>query len=132
MKEHPILFSTDMVKANLDGRKTMTRRIIKPQPIIDLESGFVFDGKHKKQYDIHNWKDQFIDDWARWMPEDLIWVRETWKPRYIKGCLNEFRLQYPKVYPWFYSADGECESGYGGWKPSIHMPKDAAGSMLKL
>ena len=33
MKEHPILFNTEMVKATLAGIKTNTRRVIKPQPV---------------------------------------------------------------------------------------------------
>ncbi len=49
--EQPIIFSTEMVKAILDGRKTMTRRIIKLQPIRHCPYGQV---------------------------GDRLWVRETW------------------------------------------------------
>lgn len=138
MKEHPILFSTEMIKAILEGRKTMTRRIVKPQPDDDgLHNHTKF--PMSLQSDLQGWWGT-VDETGeskqfncRYGYEGhLLWVRETWKPRYIKGCLNEFRLQYPKVYPWFYSADGESESGYGGWKPSIHMPKEAARIWLEV
>lgn len=79
MKEVPFLFSTEMIQAMLDGNKTMTRRVINPQPIIDKDSGSVFDGKYKKQYSIHNWKDQFLDDFSRCMPGDVIYAREDYK-----------------------------------------------------
>jgi hypothetical protein len=107
-KEHPILFSSEMVNAILAGRKTMTRRIIKPQPIIDNDGGWVFDGKHQEQYDIHNWMNRFIDDFSRWMPGDRLWVRESFM-RLTTGCA--------------YKADGLINEKFAKWKPSIHMPK---------
>jgi len=117
MKEHPILFSTDMVKAKLAGNKTMTRRLINPQPIIDDQSGFVFDGKHRKQYDIHNWKDRFIDDWSRWMPGDLLWTRESWS-YYTDDVGNDI----PGLYQ--FKTDSHITDEVK-FRPSIHMPKDA-------
>jgi len=130
MKEIPILYSTPMVKALLAGRKTNTRRVINPQPIIDHDSGFVFDGRYKKQYSIHNWQDKFIDDFSRWMPEDLLWSRESWSPKYVKGCLDEYKIHYPGIHPWIYKASDETAYPHAyaahGWKPSIHMPKEAS------
>jgi hypothetical protein len=124
-KEIPILFSTDMVLAILAGRKTMTRRIINPQPIVDQDSGYTFDGKHKKQYDIHNWQDQFIDDFSRWMPGDLLWVRETFS----------FAL-FADGERYLYKATNDQWRDYRGnsskWKPSIHMPKEAARIWLEV
>lgn len=135
MKEIPILFSTSMVQAIMVGRKRKTRRIINPQPIIDQHSGFTFDGKHKKQYSVHNWQDQFLDDFSRWMPDDRLWVRESWSPKYVKGCLNEFKFTYPEICPWIYKADDPAaKTGYAAhaWKPSIHMPKEASRIWLRV
>lgn len=119
-KDHPILFSTPMVQAILERRKTQTRRIIKPQPIIDQDSGFVFDGKHRKQYDIHCWMNQFIDDFSRWMPGDLLWVRETWG--WVPTGKGE-KIGYKATH---------SEPMHNKWKPSIHMYKECARIWLEV
>lgn len=127
MKEIPILFSSDMIKALLAGRKIMTRRVINPQPIIDTESGSVFDGKYRKQYSIHDWRNHFIDDWSRWMPEDMLWVRETWCMEFIDENLHGEKYSF--------KADGNelvTINDKSPWKPSIHMPKEASRIWLQV
>lgn len=123
MKEHPILFSTQMVQAILEGRKTQTRRIIKPQPIIDQDSGFVFDGRHTQQYDLHNWRYQFVDDFSRWMPEDRLWVREK------TGDYQNRMFDLPPVYRTEIPDD---RAGFYKWHPSIHMKKQYARIWLEV
>lgn len=130
MKEIPILYSTDMIQANLDDIKTMTRRVINPQPIIDEHSGFVFDGKYKKQYSIHDWKNRFIDDFSRWMPGDLLWARESSIPdfpkdlTYYDNTWEEVPEEYRKPEHVIYKASWSGSELL--FKPSIHMPKWAA------
>ncbi|TMI67948.1 MAG: hypothetical protein E6H09_23520 [Bacteroidetes bacterium] len=126
-KEHPILFSTPMVQAILEGKKAKTRRIIKHQPIIDQDSGFVFDGKHRKQYDIHNWQERFIDDFAKWMPDDWLWVRETYSWDYKEYPERTEKFYYYKAN----TSDNFLASGEK-WKPSIFMPRVAARIFLEV
>ncbi len=103
MKQHPILFSTLMVQAIRAGRKTMTRRIVKPQPIDDTDSGFVFDGKYKVG--------------------DVLWVRESFaEPVLFDGAEMDY----------YYKADGDDMRTSGKWKPSIYMPREAARIFLKV
>lgn len=73
MAVRPILFSTPMVRALLDGRKTMTRRVIKPRGLAPS----LFDGK---------WADSYVldpgnSDWrardVRFAPGNVLWVRES-------------------------------------------------------
>ena len=111
MKEKPILFSGDMVRAILEGRKTQTRRVI----------------KNKEFQDWVNMKfsDEFIKNpenlWHKLgpygQPGDRLWVRETW-------CLSG----KPGIA--LYRADQQCEVAQ--WKPSIHMPRWASRISLEI
>jgi hypothetical protein len=119
MKEHPILFSPPMVQAILAGRKTMTRRIIKPQPPDDIfETGLycpTMVDRHgeeypgSERYGISNeaWSIKF----PYGQPGDKLWVRET------------FQIVPPNFI--FYKADPENKAKTG-WKPSIFMPRSAS------
>lgn len=79
MKERPIIFSTESVRAILEGRKTQTRRVIKPQPEqspnckIDIRWGFRYFNK------------EHLDEMNRFCPYGQVgeglWVRETWALR---------------------------------------------------
>jgi hypothetical protein len=125
MKSKPILFSTPMVQAILEGTKTQTRRIVKPQPKQELEFfGWklpeyiqVAFGKGVKTESLHKFPFGEIGD--------LLWVRETFRP---KG--HSFPIGEHFEYKATAEADGNPINE--PWKPSIFMPKDAARIFLKI
>lgn len=127
MKLIPLLFSTPMVQAILDNRKTMTRRLIKPQPIDNIEvDGNFFEGNHKGyvKVDGHpNWREQFVHEFSKYKVGDVLWVRETFNGDH-------------KGYP-VYKADvtenlSEFISKGIKWKPSLFMPFAACRLFLKI
>ena len=73
----PILFNTEMVKAIMDGRKTVTRRLIKPQPGADADLMYAYAASRKQ--DIGKWHDRKTGQ--TWNPpyhaDDILYVRET-------------------------------------------------------
>lgn len=90
MRERPILFSTPMVQAILDGRKTVTRRVVKPQPPEDdapLAAGWFHPetdgGPGPHTFGVYG------SDWhvrcPYGAPGDRLWVRETWSARDERG-----------------------------------------------
>jgi hypothetical protein len=136
MKFHPILFSTEMVKAILAGRKHMTRRIIEPQPVYDCESGRVFDGKHKRSpFDMHNWREPFADYFSKWIVGDVLWVRETIFSDRDKNALYKADESFvylnnePKLYD---TIDISYFTDKRNYVPGIHMPKTACRIFLQI
>lgn len=128
MNEHPILFSTPMVQANLEGRKTMTRRIIKIAPeskpmfqddeMMNNAIGYSFlepDQFEKPDYE----KMITLIKCQYGQPGDLLWVRESF------ALIDHPELKYR------YKAD-HLNPKSVNWKPSIHMPKAAARIWLQV
>jgi hypothetical protein len=85
MKERPVLFSAPMVRALLDGRKTQTRRIVKPQPSVgiaeieempatDPHLGCVVSGHSGMWEDVHSCDERWTCPFG--VPGDRLWVRE--------------------------------------------------------
>lgn len=116
----PILFNSEMVRAILDGRKTVTRRVVKPQPIGDMHH--VADGTAHGY-----WMDGNCQPFRPfYRPGDILYVRETWGYRTIDtpGGPSAQRL-YKADYPDSLILNVK-------WHPSIHMPKEAARIFLRV
>jgi len=117
VKEKQILFSTPMVRAILEGRKTQTRRVIKPQP----QRFFEVNEEPLYLYDVE-WNLGSI--YPKYQPGDILWVRETWGvPISLAGDIIYKADFVDRKAP---LADGEK------WRPSIFMPKEAARLWLEV
>ena len=148
--EKPILFNTKMVQAILDGRKTQTRRlpssrirdkwcdwdeyqcaVAPPGSILATEKGF-------------------YENYPPYEQGDILWVRETWNYGYVESSDREYENDV-----WFEPSDRKTEGSYmralnrfwyradkddekdmselhGFWRPSIHMPREAARIFLRV
>ena len=140
MSMKQILFNTEMVRAILDGRKSCTRRIVKPQQLVGLLPDKCKNGvpeeflKEKKLMfkPYCNMTDIELINTAYKAPYqlgDILYVRETWCGLPVNEA-GHFR-GHPIYY---YRADGDLrpEGWRGAWHPSIHMPKEAARIWLKV
>lgn len=138
MKEHPMIFNAEMVRAILDGRKTQTRRIIK-LPFIDKNIGCELSG-NELAAEVSGGDYRNCTLW----PGDRIWVREAFQgPLVSEELLEEYRA-YPEKFenPEYceYAADGGPRPEYcdlddnlrHGWRPSIHMPRWASRITLEI
>lgn len=84
-KEIPILFSTPMVQAILDGRKTETRRVVKGGFDVSkmVHTKCLYNENPKVGYQAFFREEHDNDNWwgisSKWQPGDLLWVRESWR-----------------------------------------------------
>ena len=137
VKERPIIFSGEMVRAILEGRKTQTRRVVKKQPH-PVNIGMVRAGREEPEPPYGYWgfddffpidSEEVLETCPYGKPGDRLWVRETW-----------LRLDDDHVIDkrYAYRADCDTESDeirkeYGyKWKPSIHMPRHASRIALEI
>ena len=133
--EKPILFNSETVRAILDGRKTQTRRVIKPQPT---------NADYWTLLHTVGLRDSFYPNTIKatpgrlacpyGQPGDLLWVRETW------ATARQFNSVRPS------QLDTDCSLWYrankssvrhlgarqGRWRPSIHMPRWASRLTLEV
>lgn len=117
----PILFNTEMVRAILDGRKDATRRIVKG--FISDDAVWGYTAFTPKGY--ISCRGTFADGYGEKFfklpcePGDILYVRETWK-------------KAPNGYYYYEDWQRNDIADVTKWKPSIHMPKEAARIWLKV
>lgn len=124
----PILFNTEMVRAILDGRKTVTRRVIK----VDCPDDWYCENdcrKHPEGATVPCYISRKVGTeergviYPKYDVDDVLWVRETWNSDWCDHAI--------------YRADGGSAKSAGytkepKWRPSIHMPKEAARIFLRV
>lgn len=120
-KERPILFTPDMARAILDGRKTQTRRIIKHLP-----AGVATIWHDGAEWNVENaagntWLGRLTCPYGN--PGDHLWVRETWAKQ-LDG-----KIIYRADHENWQLADYTTT---GAWRPSIHMPRAASRITLQI
>jgi hypothetical protein len=129
MKEIPILFSGEMVRAILEGRKTQTRRIVKPQPE-------TYQGESGLQFELPGWHTSLgakrFTEFSKIQIGYRLWARETtWHIQHGNTCNGTAVI---------YRADDYCETFPNRkptgklccWRPSIHMPRWASRLTLEV
>ncbi len=144
----PILFNTEAVKAILDGRKSVTRRVVKPQP----------EGKPYLMPQGSCWPGYFgTEESPRvfappYQRGDTLYVREAFREfcGMLYGRENGTYIPLDDFEGYQYRADNACfiakginlfcdlfedqmnDIRYEKWRPSIHMPKEAARLFLRV
>ncbi|MBF0308104.1 MAG: hypothetical protein HQL56_01060 [Magnetococcales bacterium] len=132
MKERPIIFNAESIRAILDGRKTVTRRVIKPQPIKD---------KRNPDYRLPSWslrqgrsccewffgpqnstKNGSLRFWRSPYGErgDRLWVKEAWMP--MECCQDRV----------LYRTDDAAGHIEDGWKSPLFMPRSVSRIILDV
>lgn len=145
MKERPVIFNGEMVRAILDGRKTQTRRVMKPQPEPCYRGGHWWPSnafktmlhiEEQMQNGQGGWKGLAGDACPFGQVGDRLWVRETFMDLTgtgIEATTGKFEgLAYRADTPAGSYGD-EVRKDYGlKWTPSLHMPRKACRILLEI
>lgn len=134
----PILMNAPMVRALISGRKTQTRRIMKPQLPDFVTSILCYPSNKRDWWPPHP---HTSEPWLKYertcpygRPGDLLWVRETWAE---VGNLDPGYLVYRATYPHCLPAElenvpADIRDAGERWRPSIHMPRWASRLTLRI
>lgn len=150
IKERPILFSAPMVRAILEGRKTVTRRVMKSQP--DADATITVESYNVAVTNRRGYQEAGPEIFGAWrrdgesgckcpygQPGDRLWVRETFID--LRGTGVEHRpAPDGPLQRYAYAADrrpgshsDEARKDFGlKYKPSIHMPRAACRALLEI
>jgi hypothetical protein len=135
--ERPIIFSGEMVRAILDGRKTQTRRVCKEQP---KRSNYLREATSREAPRFVG--QSFIESTYQanvvaciecpyGQPGDRLWVRETWRVHSSLDSECPSNLSDRLIVD--YRAGGTVGiSRPGKWRPSIHMPRKFCRLVLEV
>ena len=131
MRIRQILFNGDMVRAILDGRKTCTRRVIKPQweecPHCKyVHNEYIYDKMAENVYCARCGYPLEPERRSPYQLEDILYVRETWGYPIALNSEKQYVFRVDKI------AESGFENDSHIWHPSIHMPKEAARIWLKV
>ncbi len=146
----PILFNTEMVRAILDGRKSVTRRVVKPQPadVITEEERInrALSGADPYGFCVGTLDTELLKN-SPYRPGDILYVRETWRVQAAHRFEADARIEYkaggPMTTIQFPGRGSQScnRAKYDAfvekwaddeWHPSIHMPKEAARLFLRV
>ncbi|MDF7648061.1 hypothetical protein PUG42_05810 [Erwiniaceae bacterium L1_54_3] len=159
MKERPIIFNSEMVRAVMEGSKVQTRRVLSPRQLKMIDAAasvgecYPLESGHQ-----HPNSQSYYREWCPFgAVGDRLWVRETWTDVNLEGIpavayradsgvyspmddesfLNEdgsFNYDDPRVAKYHFAAwYGDVVSGTeGNWRPSIHMPRWASRITLEI
>lgn len=119
----PILFNTDMVRAILDGRKTVTRQAVKPQP----QGYFEVNDNPLYIYDMSFGNGRIYPPYQQ---DDIMYVKETWHK--YKKRIGKGKSCYMAEFYGYKASIANSEDSDERWRPSIHMPKEAVRIWLKV
>lgn len=125
MNMKQILFNTEMVRVIMEGRKTVTRRVVKPQPPATSVVR-----KRSCAWEWSFWADCDMGHLMQppCQPGDILWVRETW----CKADGHYMYRAFPGIGMEPEKQDAAMREMGLKWRPSIHMPREAARLFLRV